>query len=110
VFGPIVLFGLGGVFVDILRDTAIEPAPFGRDTALSLIKRIKGFPLLDGARGRPPADLNALADVLAKLSVFAVEHAKTVDSLEINPLLALPDGVLALDALLAPVKGVDPLN
>ena len=107
VFGPIVLFGLGGVFVDILRDTAIEPAPFGRDTALSLIKRIKGYPLLAGARGRPPADLNALADVLAKLSVFAVEHGKVIDSLEINPLLALPDGVLALDALLAPVKAVD---
>jgi len=101
-FGPVVVFGLGGVYVEILGDAAVEPAPFGLATAHALIRRIKGYPLLAGARGRPPVDIDAIADVLARLSVFAARNSAKLGSVEINPLLALPQGALALDALALP--------
>jgi acyl-CoA synthetase (NDP forming) len=101
-FGPVVVFGLGGVFVEVLGDAAVEPAPFGLATAHALIRRIKGYPLLAGARGSPPADLDALADVLARLSVFGARNVATLGSMEINPLIARPEGALALDALALP--------
>ncbi|MCY1516123.1 Protein lysine acetyltransferase Pat [compost metagenome] len=101
VFGPVVMFGLGGVFVEVLKDVSFRLAPFGRDEALAMIREIKGYALLQGARGAPPCDIGALADALAALSRFA--HARRADfsSVEINPLLALPDGqgALALDAV-----------
>lgn len=101
VFGPVVMFGLGGVFVEVFHDTAIEIAPFDRATAHALIRAIKGYPLLAGVRGSAPANLEALSDVLCRISVFAATHAGRFESLEINPLLVRPDGVLALDALIA---------
>lgn len=101
VFGPVVMFGLGGVFVEVLKDVSFRLAPFGRDVALEMIREIKGHALLQGARGAPPCDIGALADALAALSRFA--HARRADfsSVEINPLLALPEGqgALALDAV-----------
>lgn len=100
VFGPIVMFGLGGVFVEIFRDTVVNVAPFGKAEAMEMIRSIASFPLLAGARGRPAADLEALADVLARISVFADRHADEIESMEINPLLATPSGALALDALI----------
>ncbi|MDB5532456.1 MAG: hypothetical protein JWO28_771, partial [Hyphomicrobiales bacterium] len=102
VFGPIVMFGLGGVFVEVFRDTAVAVAPFGRETALEMIRSVKSYPLLAGARGRPAADIDALADALARISVFARRNEHLVDSIDVNPLLALPDGVVALDALVVP--------
>ncbi|RSE88300.1 acetate--CoA ligase family protein [Achromobacter denitrificans] len=101
VFGPVVMFGLGGVFVEVLKDVSFRLAPFGRDVALEMIREIKGHALLQGARGALPCDIGALADALAALSRFA--HARRADfsSVEINPLLALPEGqgALALDAV-----------
>ncbi len=101
VFGPVVMFGMGGVFVEVLKDVSFRLAPFGRDVALEMIREIKGHALLQGARGAPPCDIVALADALAALSRFA--HARRADfsSVEINPLLALPEGrgALALDAV-----------
>lgn len=101
VFGPVVMFGLGGVFVEVLKDVSFRLAPFGRDDALAMIREIKGYALLQGARGAPPCDIGALAEALAALSRFA--HARRADfsSVEINPLLALPEGqgVVALDAV-----------
>ncbi|WP_447922030.1 acetate--CoA ligase family protein [Achromobacter aegrifaciens] len=101
VFGPVVMFGLGGVFVEVLKDVSFRLAPFGRDEALAMIREIKGYALLQGARGAPPCDIVALADALAALSRFA--HARRADfsSVEINPLLALPEGqgAVALDAV-----------
>ncbi|AXA74376.1 6-carboxyhexanoate--CoA ligase [Achromobacter insolitus] len=101
VFGPVVMFGLGGVFVEVLKDVSFRLAPFGRDDALAMIREIKGYALLQGARGAPPCDIGALAEALAALSRFA--HARPADfsSVEINPLLALPEGqgVVALDAV-----------
>ncbi|MNT09460.1 succinyl-CoA synthetase subunit beta [compost metagenome] len=107
VFGPVVMFGLGGVFVEVLKDVSFRLAPFDHAQALSMIREIKGYALLQGARGAPPCDINALADALVALSRFADARRKDFSSVEINPLLALPDGqgVLALDAVLIPNAG-----
>ncbi|CAB3646597.1 acetate--CoA ligase family protein [Achromobacter pestifer] len=104
VFGPVVMFGLGGVFVEVLKDVSFRLAPFGRQQALSMIREIKGYALLQGARGAPPCDIDALADALVALSRFAYSRRKDFSSAEINPLLALPEGkgALALDAVLIP--------
>ncbi len=105
VFGPVVMFGLGGVFVEVLKDVSFRLAPFGRRQALSMIREIKGYALLQGARGTPPCDIEALADALVALSRFAYARRNDFSSVEINPLLALPEGsgALALDAVLIPI-------
>jgi hypothetical protein len=104
VFGPVVMFGLGGVFVEALGDVSFRAAPFDEAEARSMIAEIRGYPLLAGARGRPPADVDALAHALAALSRFAAAHAAAIDAVELNPLVALPEGqgALALDALIVP--------
>lgn len=107
VFGPVVMFGLGGVFVEVLKDVSFRLAPFDHAQALSMIREIKGYALLQGARGAPPCDIHALADALVALSRFADARREHFSSVEINPLLALPDGqgALALDAVLIPSAG-----
>jgi acyl-CoA synthetase (NDP forming) len=98
-FGPVVMFGLGGVYVEVLKDVTLRLAPVDRATAYEMICGIKGFPLLAGARGKPPADLDALADALVAMSRFAATHPE-VASAEINPFIALPQGGVAVDALI----------
>ena len=98
-FGPTLLFGLGGVFVEQLKDVAIRLAPIDRLTALDMIREIRGFPVLEGVRGRPPANLEAIADVLVSLSRLAVELADHISEVDINPIIARPDGCIAVDAL-----------
>jgi acyl-CoA synthetase (NDP forming) len=100
VFGPVVVFGLGGVFTEVLKDVSFRRAPFGVETARGMIEELKGVALLKGARGQSPADLDALATAISRLSVFASAHGDAIDSVEMNPLRALPDGCLALDALI----------
>jgi acyl-CoA synthetase (NDP forming) len=100
VFGPVVLFGLGGVYVEVLKDVTLRLAPIDHAAAKEMIQEIKGYPLLAGARGKPPADLDALADVLVKMSQFGAAHADRVTSVEINPFIALPNGGVAVDALI----------
>jgi acyl-CoA synthetase (NDP forming) len=104
VFGPVVVFGLGGIFVEIMKDSVLRLAPFGRDTALEMIRAIKGFPLLDGARGRPKMDIDALADALVKLSIYAAANAGKIESIDVNPFIVLPKGGMAVDALIVPRK------
>jgi acyl-CoA synthetase (NDP forming) len=106
VFGPIVMAGIGGVFTEVLGDVALRRAPIGPTEARGMIEELKGAPLLQGARGTVPADLDAMADAIAKLSTFAAAHAATVESVELNPVRALPDGALALDALIVKRAGV----
>jgi acyl-CoA synthetase (NDP forming) len=102
VFGPVVMVGLGGVFVEALQDVALRPAPVDRAEALAMIGALRGKAVLAGARGRPAGDIEALAEALAALSRFAAVHADTVESVDINPLLVRPrgQGVVALDALI----------
>ncbi|MXY38520.1 MAG: acetate--CoA ligase family protein [Rhodospirillaceae bacterium] len=102
VFGPAVMFGLGGVFVEVLEDVSFRLAPFGADEAHRMIGEIRGRAMLDGVRGAPPADLDALADALARLSVFAAANAGRIESIDINPFVALPKGGVAADALIVP--------
>ena len=98
-FGPVVMFGLGGVLVEVLGDVTFRVPPFDRAEAGRMIREVKGFPLLTGARGRPKADLKALVDVIMKVQRFAVDHAEDVAELDLNPLVVHPVGATALDAL-----------
>ena len=105
-FGPVVLFGLGGIFVELLGDVTQRLAPFCVEEAHEMMREVKGFPLLDGARGAAPADVDALAEALSRLSVFAHENAEWIESIDINPFLVLPkgQGAFAVDALIVPSK------
>ena len=96
-FGPLVLVGLGGVFTETLQDVAVALAPVDADAAEHLLRELRGAPLLLGARGRPPVDLRACAEAVAALSRVAAAHPEIAE-LEVNPLLALPDRAVALDA------------
>lgn len=100
VFGPVVMFGLGGVFTEVMRDVSFRPAPVGREGAREMIEEVRGAALLKGARGQPPADLDALAEAISRLSLFAAAHGDGLESVEMNPVRALPNGCLALDALI----------
>jgi acetate---CoA ligase (ADP-forming) len=98
-FGPTVLFGIGGVAVEVYRDVAFRVPPFGKAQARQMITELTGATLLQGARGRPKADLPALVDTIMKVQRMALDLSGELSELDINPLLALPDGVVALDAL-----------
>jgi len=102
VFGPIAMFGLGGIFVEVLKDVVFRRCPFGEDEAERMIRGIKGAPLLLGARGRKPADVKALAAMLARLSVFAVQAGPRLASIDLNPVFAMPqgEGAFAADAVI----------
>jgi acyl-CoA synthetase (NDP forming) len=104
VFGPVVMFGLGGVFVEILEDVTFRAAPFGIGEAQRMIREIRGFAMLEGVRGAPPADVDALAGLLACLSRFAAANADTIQSIDLNPVRVMPkgQGVVPLDALIVP--------
>lgn len=102
VFGPAVMFGLGGVFVEVLKDVTFRLAPFGVDEALRMIDEIQGRVMLDGVRGAPPSDINALAEALSKLSVFAAANADAIETIDVNPFIVLPSGAVAVDALIVP--------
>ncbi|MEK9672563.1 MAG: acetate--CoA ligase family protein [Rhodospirillaceae bacterium] len=99
-YGPAVMFGLGGIFVEVLKDVTFRIAPFGVDEARRMIDEIQGRAMLDGVRGQPPADIDALADALARLSVFAHANRDKIESIDINPFIVLPHGAVAVDALI----------
>ena len=101
VFGPVAMFGLGGIFVEILKDVVFRRCPFGPDVAEDMIRSIKGAPLLLGARGRKKADVKALADTLSRLSAFAMAAGPTLQSIDLNPVFAMPEGegAFAVDAV-----------
>ena len=100
VFGPVALFGLGGIFVEILRDVALHRCPFGPAVAEHMIRSIRTAPILLGARGRPPADIAALATMLSNLSIFATQAGPALRAIDLNPVLALPEGAYAVDAVI----------
>ena len=100
-FGPVALVGLGGVFTEVLRDVAVSLAPLDEATARELLLSLRGAPLLLGARGRPPVDLDAAAAAIAALSRVAAAHPEIAE-VEVNPLLALPQGAVGLDARIVP--------
>lgn len=108
VFGPMAMVGLGGVFVEVLKDVAFRRCPFGSDVAEEMIRSLKGAALLQGARGRPPADIAALAAMLARLSVFAHQAGDKLAGIDLNPVIVMPEGqgAFAADAVIT-IGGAD---
>jgi acyl-CoA synthetase (NDP forming) len=100
-FGPTVTVGLGGVLVEVLRDTAVRVPPFGDDQARAMLSELRGRALLDGVRGGPPVDVDALVEVVIRVQRMALELGDEISELDINPLMVLPrgQGAVALDAL-----------
>lgn len=100
-FGPFVMFGLGGIFVEVLKDVAIRRVPLSRFDAQEMIAEIKGNALLGAFRGSPEADINAVVDVLLKMSQLAVDLGDYLTEIEINPLIVFEkgNGVKAVDAI-----------
>ncbi|MEU0105006.1 acetate--CoA ligase family protein [Streptomyces sp. NPDC006251] len=100
-FGPTVTVGLGGVLVEVLRDTVVGVPPFGEEQARDMLAGLRGRALLDGVRGRPPADRDALVEVVLRVQRMALELGDRLAELDINPLMVLPQrqGAVALDAL-----------
>ncbi|KKS30253.1 MAG: Acetyl-CoA synthetase (ADP-forming), alpha and beta subunit fusion [Parcubacteria group bacterium GW2011_GWA2_43_11] len=97
IFGPTIVFGLGGIFVEILKDSSIRIAPVTVEEALKQIQEIHGLPLLTGARGSVPVDLQALAEVIAYLSKLSLEH-KEIEEIDFNPVFATATGARIVDA------------
>ena len=100
VFGPVVMVGLGGIFVELLRDVSLRLAPVGLEEAHAMLRELRGFKLLEGARGRPSSDKEAIARAIVDLSSFALAHAHEIVSCDINPFLVLSKGAVALDAVI----------
>jgi acetate---CoA ligase (ADP-forming) subunit beta len=96
-FGPVIMFGLGGVLVEVLKDVSFRIIPIAQRDARQMIHEIKGFPLLEGYRGQDPADLAALESLLLRVSEF-VEQQPEISELDLNPIFAYKDGALAVDA------------
>ncbi len=99
VFGPVVMVGLGGIYVEVFRDVALRLAPFGLAEARAMIASLRARALFDGVRGQPAVDKEALACALAGLSEFAAAVSSSIESVDLNPFVVLPDGALALDAV-----------
>ena len=105
-FGPAICFGLGGVFIEIFKDTTTEMAPLSHDEALQMIARVKAAPVLGGARGREPGDIDALARLLVRLGEFAVANFGRFRTLDLNPIIVgrAGEGVVAVDIAIEPLR------
>ncbi len=96
-FGPVLMFGLGGVLVEVLKDVAFRVVPITARDANQMIHEIQGFPILEGHRGQEPSDIGALEELLVQLSDF-IEAQPDVAELDLNPVFAYPKGAVAVDA------------
>jgi len=96
-FGPVILFGLGGIMVEIFQDVSLRLPPLTKEEALSMIREIKGYRLLSGYRGRPAVDEQALADCLLAMGRISEDYPELIE-IDLNPVFAYPDGVLVADA------------
>ncbi len=96
-FGPALMFGIGGILVELLEDVSFRIAPITEYDAKEMIREIKGFPILDGYRGKPKADINALIDVLLKISNLVIEHEEIFE-MDLNPVFIYESGITCVDA------------
>lgn len=99
-FGPVVMAGLGGIFVEVLKDVSFRVPPFGPAEAERMLRELQGFAMLEGVRGAKPADVAALVDTVVKVQRLALDLADVLGELDVNPLVVKPRGVVALDALI----------
>jgi acyl-CoA synthetase (NDP forming) len=96
-FGPVVMFGLGGILVEVMKDVSFRIVPLEERDAAQMIDEIKGRAILEGVRGQPPADKHAITRAILQVSEF-VEQNPRVRELDLNPMLVYPDGAIAVDA------------
>ena len=96
-FGPVMMFGLGGILVEVLKDVAFRIVPLEDRDARQIIREIKAFAVLEGVRGQPGADLDALESMVLQVSEFVAGHPEVAE-LDLNPVIAYPDGAIAVDA------------
>jgi acetyltransferase len=101
-WGPLLMVGLGGVLVEVLNDVALAPVPLSAEQARALLSRLKGWRLFEPYRGTPGADVDALIELMVRLSHFAADHAETIAEIDLNPVLvhAEAQGVSVVDALI----------
>jgi len=101
-FGPVVVCGLGGVFVETLQDAQILWPPVGERDVRAALERLRGYPILQGSRGRPAADLGALVDVILRFAELCVDLGDLVQEIDVNPLIVLEAGrgACAVDCLI----------
>jgi acetyl-CoA synthetase (ADP-forming) len=96
-FGPALMFGLGGIFVEVLKDVSFRIAPLTEYDAREMIQEIKGYPVLTGIRGQKPADVNSIVDIILKVSKLVTEHEK-IEQLDLNPIFVYQQGARIVDA------------
>jgi len=96
-FGPVLMFGLGGVLVEVLKDVAFRIVPVTKRDAKEMIREIKGYPILEGYRGQKPVNISALEELIVKVSQF-VDKNPQIKELDLNPVFAYPDKAVAIDA------------
>ncbi len=96
-FGPVLMFGLGGILVELLKDVSFRIVPLEREDARDMIREIKGYPILEGFRGMEPVDVSILEEILLKISRF-VDDNPGIKELDLNPIFAYKDGAVAVDA------------
>ncbi len=96
-FGPVLMFGLGGILVEILKDVSFRIVPLAPRDAREMVKEIKGYPLLQGYRGQEPVDIANLENMILKVSEFIEKHPE-IKELDLNPVFAYKDGAVAVDA------------
>jgi acyl-CoA synthetase (NDP forming) len=96
-FGPVIMFGLGGILVEILKDVSFRIVPLEKRDAREMIREIKGYPVLEGYRGQEPVDVENLEELVLKVSDFVDKHP-SVEELDLNPVIAYGDGAVAVDA------------
>jgi acyl-CoA synthetase (NDP forming) len=108
-FGPTMAFGIGGIFVEVLKDISLRVTPLSKSDAEQMICEIKGYQILQGVRGKKRSDIEAIVDVLLRVARLAEDWRNTISEIDINPLIVFDEGqgVKALDALVV-VKTLDP--
>jgi hypothetical protein len=106
-FGPIATLGMGGIFAEVYQDTVPFAPPISHAMAARLLRELKGYALLTGARGRPGADLDALAQLVARFSWLCAEIGPLLSELDVNPVIAGPRGAVAVDALVIPLSAAN---
>ena len=101
-FGEMVLVGMGGIFVEVFKDVAVNACPVSKQEASDMIRNLKSFKLLNGYRGSEPLDIDALTDIVVKVSEYALENKDDLAELDLNPVIVYPKGkgVKVVDALI----------
>ena len=101
-FGPMLMIGMGGIFVEVFKDFALSPVPVSKPEAIDMLRRLKGYKLLSGYRSGAPCDVDALADMMVLISDYAFRNKDTLKELDLNPVFVYPEGkgICAADAVI----------